>query len=276
MVSMKTDVAAHTVLVLVGTYLPGYKAGGPIRSIANMVAALGEKFHFRVVTLDRDLGDQLPFRDVTRNQWVRVGQADVMYLRPGLRGFLSTYALLRSVDRNTVLYLNSFFSRRFSMLALLMRWLKLCQPLSLVLAPRGEFSTGALNLKPMRKRLYIRISRWLRIYRSVIWHASSAFEVEDIRREFPKTNAISVAGVIPDSGSSATQHKSIIFTASDISAPASLGVRGRSKKSPGKLRAVSVSRFSRMKNVSGALKMLAGISGDVSFDIYGPKEDLEY
>jgi glycosyltransferase involved in cell wall biosynthesis len=31
-----------------------------------------------------------------------------------------------------------------------------------------------------------------------------------------------------------------------------------------------------MKNLSGALRMLAGILGDVSFDIYGPKEDLEY
>jgi hypothetical protein len=52
------------VLVLVGTYLPGYKAGGPLRSIANLVATLGLEFHFRIVTLDRDLGDKLPFLSV--------------------------------------------------------------------------------------------------------------------------------------------------------------------------------------------------------------------
>jgi glycosyltransferase involved in cell wall biosynthesis len=31
-----------------------------------------------------------------------------------------------------------------------------------------------------------------------------------------------------------------------------------------------------MKNLAGALRMLEGLSGDVSFDIYGPKEDVEY
>ena len=265
-----------TIVVLVGAYLPGYKAGGPIRSIANLMTALGGEFDFRIVTLDRDHQAKTPYPGVAPNQWVRVGQADVIYLRPGIRGFLSTYGLLRSVDGNTILYVNSFFARRFSMLPLFMRWLKLCRPRSLVLAPRGEFSLGALGLHPMRKRLYIGIARRVGLYQGVVWHASSEFEVEDIRRQFPKTKAISVAGVIPDIGSSSDQHKGIIFTASDISAPASLGVSGRSKKSPGQLRAVFVSRFSRMKNVAGALRMLTGLAGDVSFDIYGPKEDPEY
>jgi glycosyltransferase involved in cell wall biosynthesis len=31
-----------------------------------------------------------------------------------------------------------------------------------------------------------------------------------------------------------------------------------------------------MKNLSGALKLLAGVNGDVSFDLYGPVEDAEY
>jgi len=31
-----------------------------------------------------------------------------------------------------------------------------------------------------------------------------------------------------------------------------------------------------MKNLSGALRLLAGVSGAVSFDIYGPIEDLDY
>ena len=78
------------VLVLVGAYLLGYKAGGPIRSIANLVAALGEKFPFRIVTLDRDLGDKAPFPGVVVNQWIQVGQADVLYLRPGFQGLLSS------------------------------------------------------------------------------------------------------------------------------------------------------------------------------------------
>src|ERR1035441_2951328 len=92
--------ARNSVLVLVGTYLPGYKAGGPLRSIANLVATLGQEFHFRIATLDRDLGEKSPYPGIAANQWVRVGQADVHYLQPGLRGLLSLWALLRSVDRH--------------------------------------------------------------------------------------------------------------------------------------------------------------------------------
>src|ERR1017187_5892333 len=185
------------VLVLLGSYLPGYKGGGPTQSIANLTAAIGRELHFRIVTLDRDLGEKSPFPRIAVNRWVRVGHADVMYLRPGARGFLRMWALLRSADQNAVLYLNSFYGRRFSMLAVLMRWLKLCRPRCVVLAPRGEFSPGAIDLKHMRKHLYVRLSRWLGLYQGIIWHASSDFEAADILRQFGLTADIEVAGVVP-------------------------------------------------------------------------------
>ncbi len=49
-----------TILAFIGHYLPGYKAGGPIRTLENMVDALGDEFEFRIVTSDRDLGDGDP------------------------------------------------------------------------------------------------------------------------------------------------------------------------------------------------------------------------
>ena len=78
MASVTPDVARPSVLVLLGTYLPGYKAGGALRSIENLVAAFGGEFHFRVVTLDRDLGDKLQFPGIVVNRWARVGHADVL------------------------------------------------------------------------------------------------------------------------------------------------------------------------------------------------------
>src|SRR5579862_8316601 len=91
-----------TILAFVNWYLPGFKAGGPIRSIENLVAALGGEFTFRIVTRDRDFRDKKPFSSIVPHRWVRVGHADVMYLRPGLRGFLRAWRLLRSVDRDAV------------------------------------------------------------------------------------------------------------------------------------------------------------------------------
>jgi glycosyltransferase involved in cell wall biosynthesis len=265
------------VLTLLSTYLPGYKVGGPIRSIENLVTAFGGEFHFSIVTLDRDLGDRFPFPGIVVNRWVRVGHADVLYLRPGLRGLLRMYALLRTVDEGKVLYLNSFFARRSSMLAALMCWLKLCRPQCLVLAPRGEFSLGALRFKRMRKLLYIRISRRFGLYKGVIWHASSDFEANDIRRQFPRMKYLNVAGIVPGLDLNRMRRTSVVVTASDIAAAVSLRLpRGRSTKRPGQLRVVFVGRCSRMKNLSGALRLLAGVSGDVSFNIYGPAEDAGY
>jgi glycosyltransferase involved in cell wall biosynthesis len=264
-----------TILILLDSYLPGYKAGGPIQSIANLVAAIGGEFHFRVVTRDRDLGDKLPFPGIVANRWVRVGHADVMYLRPGIRGFLGLWALLCSTDRNTVLYLNSFYGRRFSMLAVLMRRLKLSRPRCLVLAPRGEFSPGAIDLKHMRKKLYVRLSRWFGLYQGIIWHASSDFEAADILREFGLTADIEVAGVVP--GLSVSDGQRWASEAATTSNVADIVLPGRRQtKRRGELRAAFVSRISRKKNLAGALRMLLGVSGDVAYDIYGPAEDPDY
>jgi glycosyltransferase involved in cell wall biosynthesis len=242
------------------------------------VAAVGREFDFRIVTLDRDFGEKLPYPGIVTNRWVRVGHADVMYLRPGLRGLLGEWALLRSVDENTVLYLNSFFARRSSMLAVLMRWLNLCRPRCLVLAPRGEFSLGALQFKHTRKRLYIGIARWLGLYDGLIWQASSEFEAVDIKRQFPEAMNVNAASAIPDAhmGRKIVEI-SCVAEASDLlraDPEARLGPLRR--KVPGELRVVFISRISRSKNLTGALRLLAGVSGDVSFDMYGPAEDVAY
>ena len=116
-----------TVLPLLGFHLPGYNAGDSIRSIVNLVAAIGLGFHFRIVPPDRDSGNKPPFPGIVVNRWDRVGQADVMYLRPEVRCLLCIYLLLRSVGRHAVLPLNSFWAGRGSMLPVLMRRYKLCR-----------------------------------------------------------------------------------------------------------------------------------------------------
>ena len=70
------------ILTVVPNYLPGYEAGGPIRTIANMVEWFGDEFTFLIITADRDLGDTQPYTDIRVNEWQRVGKAQVCYLSP--------------------------------------------------------------------------------------------------------------------------------------------------------------------------------------------------
>jgi len=265
------------ILVLVEFYLPGFKAGGPLRSIENLVRVLGKEFHFRIVTLDRDFGDNVAYPGIPANQWLPAGDAEVMYMRPGLRGLVRAYSLFRSIDEDTVLYLNSVWARRFSMLPALMRYLNQCRPRCLVLAPRGEFSPGALSLKRFRKIVYLQVARWLGLYSNVLWQASSEYEANDILRNLQSFSQVDVA---PDlavgTGQWLKQVDSEVAIASNVSEKNAVSIGGRNRKVPGRLRAVFVSRIARKKNLKAALIMLAGLTGDISFDLYGPLVEPDY
>ncbi len=66
-----------TILVLAETYLPGLHAGGPVRSLANMVEWFGTDFNWKIVTADRDFRAKTPYSEIEPGQWKRVGAADV-------------------------------------------------------------------------------------------------------------------------------------------------------------------------------------------------------
>ena len=68
------------ILTLVSGYLPGFKYGGPIRTIVNMVETLGEEFEFGIITTDKDLGESEPYPGVQLNSFNEVGKAMVYYV----------------------------------------------------------------------------------------------------------------------------------------------------------------------------------------------------
>lgn len=250
-----------TILVFVGWYLPGYKAGGPIRSVANLVESLGDEFNFKIITDDNDFGVAEPYPGISPNTWCKVGKADVYYAsKEGLR--LSSLATLINSINYDVLYLNSFFCWNFTIKPLLLRYFKVIPKDCIVIAPRGEFSSGALKFKWFKKRVYVFIARIIGFYSNVIWQASSKFEQDDIKKVF--SNATIEMGspivVAPDLG-----HYKI----------GNFGNAERIKK-PGSLDMVFLSRISPKKNLDGALSMLKGMQGDITFNVYGPIGDKAY
>lgn len=243
------------ILCFSGYYLPSYKAGGPVKTIFNMVEQLPE-FEFSIVTRDRDLGDVNCFENAMIDQWQRVGNADVFYVSDN-RQSLSIISEIVNVSDFNVLYLNSYFDFKFSIKPLLAVKIKLIKQCPIVLAPRGEFSKGALAIKPFKKKLYIKISSLLGLYKKVIWQASSEYEKQDI---------IDALSVNPDS----------IFVAKDLPAKRTDVSTISSTSCSDNLRIVFLSRISPKKNLDFALRILASVKSKVIFDIYGPTEDQEY
>jgi glycosyltransferase involved in cell wall biosynthesis len=255
-----------TVLTFVPYYLPGYKSGGPVRSIANLVARLGDEVRFVIVTADRDSGDSAPYPDVSTGERQRVGHADVVYVDASGSRARHIAALVRGAQPD-VLYLNSFFSRPFSINIILLRRLRLIPWLPIVLAPRGEFSPGALQVKSGKKRAFLAASRSLRLHRDVLWQASTPFEAGDIRR--------SVGSVERDGSSRIVVAPIIASPQPPTATPVATRTTARAKR-PDHLRVAFLSRVSMKKNLLGALQILQEVRGSLELNIYGPIEDPQY
>ena len=244
------------ILLFVRHYLPGYKSGGPVRTISNLVHALGDEFDFRIVTSDRDFLDGSPFPGVLPDRWSIVGKGMVYYESPRRQGVLSCARMMREQPHD-VLCLNSLFDPVSSLNPMLARRIPGTPAPPVVLAPRGELSPEALALKGWKKRVFLSIARSVEYYRGVLWHASNEEEAHRIRQQFGESAQIVVASDLAD--------LSALATAPDDD-----------ERREGPLRIVFLSRISRMKNLDYALKSLARCPVPVQFDIWGTTEDKGY
>lgn len=244
------------ILVPTSYYLPGFKAGGPVRSIANLVDSIGDEFCFKIVCTDRDLGDSQPYEGITTDRWVKVGKAEVYYVSPDRWGRRNHLRVILSTSLD-LLYLNSFFSAGSTIAPLAARRLGMLARVPVVLAPRGEFAEGALAFKKLRKRLFITAGKAAGLFSDILWQASSEHEVADIVAQMDAQALTVVAMDLPTPVMTDAKH--------------SLDQHSRDC-----LRVVFLSRISPMKNLDYALRVLELVTKPLSFSIYGPAEDAAY
>jgi glycosyltransferase involved in cell wall biosynthesis len=247
------------ILAFVGNYLPGYKAGGILRITINTVDHLCDEFEFKIVTRDRDVGDDKPYNDVKLNQWQRVGNAMVYYLPPQSSTVKDILDLIVRTPHD-VLYLNSFFDP-LTIKVLFIRKLGRVTFKPVIVAPWGEFAWASLKQKYPKKFVFIQVARILGLYKKVIWRASSEFEAQDIIKVMKiKSNSIHITGDFPI--------KNIPDTFPDVTFKPPPDGEG--------LKVVFLSRISREKNLDYALRVLSKVNARVIFDIYGPAENATY
>ncbi len=245
------------VLVCIGRYLPGSKDGGPIRSIANMIAHLSPYFDFYVVTADRDVKDIQAYPGVTPNRWLRVGSARVLYCSS------VGPAIIRRAFREVrpdVVVLNSFFDK-FTQIAVLLHRVGVFGKTPTLLAPRGEFSSGAMQIKQLKKDLYRRAAKRLRLHENLLWQVSTAREKLELLEAAP------VQRLDPDS----------IYVAYNITDPVASTALHLAKES-GSVKLAFISRISEKKNLHYLLQTMREIKGQVQLNLFGPvtEKDAPY
>ena len=244
------------ILVFSGTYIPGYKGGGPIRSLENIFNQLSEDVDFYLVTSNRDVGDKKPYTGINTNTWTAVGKVSVFYINGSYLKKSAFNEILEKVKPDTI-YLNSLFSF-YSIYILWILSISRFNRIRLLLAPRGELSPGALKEKKIKKFFFILLTKHLKIYKNLQWHASSELEFFDIKKQYDKYRRIYIASNLVNT----TKMKS--YDIVNLS------------KNKAEIRIIFLSRITKKKNLDFAIKSLSNLNGDVIFDIYGPHEDQDY
>ncbi|MEC7500310.1 MAG: glycosyltransferase [Planctomycetota bacterium] len=213
-----------------------------------------DHFAVSVITSDRDLGGKQSYASITTGTWQPFDRGiRVMYCKPGISRIRQIHAILNESAHATV-YLNSMFSRSFSLLPL---WL-LSQNQGqnkVILTPRGMLKPSALKIKAWKKVPFLRLLQRWQYLRQLSFHATNISEQEEIFRIFGEKSRISV---VPN-----CTPKPQIPT-NTIS------------KNPGTLKVISVARIHPIKNTLFLIDAMAKVSQSVALDLYGPIEDATY
>lgn len=242
------------ILVVLAHYLPGYKDGGPVRSIKNLTDYLGEEYDIRILTVDRDQKDTKPYENVEPNQWNPVGKAKVWYV-PG--GKITAAAILEAGKTADMIYMWGCFQDYARKVLFLKKRKKIKIPV--VIAPMGMLSPGAFRIKYPKKKLYMTWMKACGMFRNIIWSVTDEQEEVAVRRLVSRKADCRIARDL-------------------VSFMGEPGEREEKKK--GQLKLVFLSRISPSKNLKYVFEVLRNFAVNseekIEFDIYGITEDKDY
>ena len=182
----------RNVLIVMGRYLPGYKDGGPIQTIKNLTDRLGDDYKFHILTTDRDHGDESPYVGINVRAWNYVGKAEVWYVPPG--GF-KPQLVNRLAAMADVVYVCGCFND-YARVVLRLKHKGIIKA-SVVVAPMGLFSKGAMSSKYIKKRLYLGLCKSAGWFRDIVFSVTSEAEKQDVYREIGTNAKCIVAKDLP-------------------------------------------------------------------------------
>ena len=279
------------IFILIPWFHPAYKAGGPVRSVANMVRQLDNSqlsmvnsqwsegnetqkvnetdkvlFEFKIFTSNKDL-DGTVLQNVEFDKWVHYSEnTEVWYssdnkLLPVLKGEISN-------ESPAYLFIVGIYSWPFNFKPLLF-----CKGVKKIISVRGMLHPGALSQKSFKKKFYLAVWKLLGLQRKNIFHATDEQEKQYIQQVFGSGVSIKVAANFPG----VLSQQPVV------------------EKTEGSLKLVSIGLISPMKNIllildainsmllrretlrqaQGDSTLLSG-SRNIYYNIYGPIKDKSY
>lgn len=248
-----------TILIVYEYFFPGYKAGGPIQSLVNMILALQHEYTFKVVTTAYDMHETEPYSNIQLNHWNTVQLApntpsiEVWYsATPKIS--IGTFKKVIQQSNAATVYINGLFTQWFTQPLVLKKSIQL-KGVEILICPRGMLQAGALSVKPLKKKLFLSAFKKALLFKGVRWHATNEEEAADIQKNIHRNAKCIVAYNIPK--------------------PPVIQVKP-STKQVGNLSLVYLSLITQKKNLLLLMEVLKNCSANIQLAIYGPIKDKAY
>ncbi|WP_170990286.1 glycosyltransferase, partial [Escherichia coli] len=217
----------------------------PIKSLGNIAKTFNDRNYITVLTYNQDIDGQIINKSGTEIFEKNI----VVYYAQNLLNFVKLYLkLYKTAD---IIYLNSFFSSRTTFPALMLKKTSA----KVLLAPRGELTLGALTLKPLKKKIYIKLFNIFANKNEIYFQFTSEEEKKEslisLKKGFSYTVIPNMHDPIPP----------YIYK----------------HKKEGEIHISFISRISPKKNLKAVLLSLLNIAqGDILLSIAGNIEDEKY
>lgn len=238
------------ILVFSDWFLPGTQAGGPTQSLYSMTQHVDASFF--IVTRNKDHGSALAY-NVQTEKWSPFSfNTQVFYVEESKISDVLIQSILEEIAPDWI-YLNSLWSPLFTQLPLKIAKRKQLHS-KIICAPRGMLKPEALKIKPLKKRVFLFLSRIRKTYSNIVWHATSEIELEEIHYFFGSKAKVHIASNLASLETNELNEKN---------------------KSPNQLNLFTVARVSPEKGILEAAELLANWNKPASWKIAGLLQDKD-
>ncbi len=235
------------IFITIPWFLPAFKAGGPIQSIANLVDNFYGNVKFKIFCANVDLDNKV-LQNIEFDKWIIFNNnTEVFYASPS--SITKKLIVQYNNTKPDVLFIIGMFSLTFNIFPLLF-----CKAKKKILSVRGMLHDEALAQKKWKKKLFLFFLKLINITKHIIFHATNEQEKIFIQYQFGKDTKINIA----DNFS-----KKIIT-------PAAL------YKNINSINLITIALISPMKNHRLVLEALTNATSYINYNIYGPIKDANY
>jgi len=234
-------------MIVIPWFDPAYRAGGPVRSIVNLVHEMEGMAEFLIFTNCRDVDGSM-LEQVKTNEWRTYSANCKVWYNESSKPYNSIKSNVQRT-RPDFIFIIGIFDYQFNILPVFF----LNHPNKIV-SVRGMLHPGALSQKSLKKRLFLSLLKSSGVLQRLAFHATDDTESQYINNILGSKQKIYIAANFPRD----------------------IGQQHAAKSKTDQLRLLSIGLISPMKNHLLILEALKNSRLSIEYTIAGAVKDHQY